>query len=101
MSRKSTLPANLVESYPDKTIRRIPGTDAIGVWTYRASDGSYSHVAIYNSDGQQIGQVSSHQARLALARGWHNGYGAYNHRKDSWSTLTEAALHFGANETEA
>lgn len=74
--------------------RKITGTDFYAVTFYRANDRSYSTQGLYASDGTPLGTVTSHSKRLALSAGWHEGWGSYDHRLRSWSTLAEAAQAF-------
>lgn len=78
----------------DQPQRRIPGTDAIALTSYRAADGSYREYQIFTEDGVEIGRVTSHSARLGLAAGYHEGHRSYSHNLRTWSTLTEAADDF-------
>lgn len=81
-------------SLQDKPQRRIPGTDAIALTSYRAADGSYREYQIFTEDGVEIGRVTSHQAKPGLAAGYHEGHRSYRHDLRTWGNLTEAAMDF-------
>jgi hypothetical protein len=78
------------------TARRIPGTTYLARPLYRSPDGSVREYALTAEDGRTLGTVSYHGKRPARAAGYHEGTGAYDHRKPSWSNLAQAAKALAA-----
>lgn len=81
------------------TTRRIPGTTYRARTLYRSEDGSVREYALTTEDGRDLGRVSYHGKRMARAAGYHEGLGAYDHRKTSWSNLAQAATALDAQAT--